>query len=280
VAQGQELIRLALFGRPVRHSLSPVIHKSFADQFGLDIEYQCIDTGIEGFAGLLENFRLAGGSGCNITLPLKQEAWRLATQSSEEVSLAQAANTLVYQPASGWFAHTTDGAGLLADLVENHGIELPGRRILILGAGGAAAGILGRLLASEPREIMLVNRDLQRASMLSERFAAVGKISVSSWTGLPRQGVFDLVINATSLGHDGQIPPLESSSFAPGGLCYDLNYFKASQPLKAYCEETGLPFIDGLGMLVEQAAKSFSIWTGKQPVTGAVIAALRRDINS
>jgi shikimate dehydrogenase len=280
VAQGQELIRLALFGRPVRHSLSPVIHKSFADQFGLDIDYQCIDTGIEGFAGLLENFRLAGGSGCNITLPLKQEAWRLARQASREVSLAQAANTLVYQPASGWFAHTTDGAGLLADLVENHGIELLGRRILILGAGGAAAGILGSLLASEPREIMLVNRDLQRARVLSERFGAFGKVSVSSWVGLSRQGVFELVINATSLGHDGEIPPVEAASFAPGGLCYDLNYSRASLPLKAHCEETGLTYIDGLGMLVEQAAKSFSIWTGKQPVTGAVIAALRRDINS
>jgi shikimate dehydrogenase len=280
VAQGQELIRLALFGRPVRHSLSPVIHKRFADQFGLDIDYQCIDTGIEGFSGLLERFRLAGGSGCNITLPLKQEAWRLATQTSQEVSLAQAANTLVYQPASGWFAHTTDGAGLLADMVENHGIELPGRRILVLGAGGATAGILGRLLAINPREIMLVNRNLQRARVLSERFGAFGKVSVSSWAGLSRQGVFDVVINATSLGHDNEIPPLEASSFAPGGLCYDLNYFRASLPLKAHCEETGVPYIDGLGMLVEQAAKSFSIWTGKQPVTGAVIAALRQDVNS
>jgi len=277
VAQGQELIRLALFGRPVRHSLSPVIHKRFADQFGLDIDYQCIDTGIEGFSGLLENFRLAGGSGCNITLPLKQEAWRLATQASQEVSLAQAANTLVHQPASGWFAHTTDGAGLLADLVENHGIELPGRRILILGAGGATAGILGRLLAINPREIMLVNRNLQRARVLSERFGAFGKVSVSSWAGLSRQGVFDVVINATSLGHDGEVPPVEASSFAPGGLCYDLNYFRAGLPLKVHCEEIGLPYVDGLGMLVEQAAISFSIWTGKQPVTGAVIEALRRD---
>jgi shikimate dehydrogenase len=277
VAQEQELIRLALFGRPVGNSLSPVIHQCFADQFGLNIDYQRIDTGSGEFPGVLENFRLAGGSGCNITLPLKQEAWRLATQMSAEVSLAQAANTLVYLPASGWFAHTTDGAGLIADLVENHGIELPGRRILILGAGGATAGILRCLLAINPCEIMLVNRNLERAKLLSDRFGAFGKISVSSWTGLPRQGVFDLVINATSLGHDDEVPPMESSSFAPGGLCYDLNYFKASLPLKDHCEKMGLPYIDGLGMLVEQAAKSFSIWTGKQPETSIVIEALRRD---
>ncbi|MGA9574155.1 MAG: shikimate dehydrogenase [Lysobacterales bacterium] len=271
------LIRLALFGRPVEHSLSPVIHKGFAEQFDLGIEYQRIDTGSGGFPGALEKFRLAGGSGCNITLPLKQDAWRLAAQASEEVSLAQAANTLVYQPASGWFAHNTDGAGLIADLVDDHGIELHDRRILILGAGGATAGILGPLLRNKPREILLVNRSVERARNLSERFGAAGNVSVSSWGDLSRQGVFDLVINATSLGHSGEVPPLKASSFSAGGLCYDLNYFKASLPLKKHCQEMGQRYIDGLGMLVGQAAKSFTIWTGKQPETGAVIEALRRD---
>ncbi len=209
-------------------------------------------------------------------MPLKQEAWRLAAQASEEVSLAQAANTLVYQP-SGWFAHTTDGAGLLADLTENHAIELFDQRILILGAGGATAGILGRLLAENPHQVVLVNRNLERAQRLSDRFESSGRISVTSWSDLKRQGTFNLVINATSLGHQGEAPALPASCFAPGGLCYDLNYFKASLPLKKLCTEMHLPYVDGLGMLVEQAAKSFSIWTGKQPETGAVINACRRE---
>ena len=277
MASGKALIRLAIFGRPVEHSLSPVIHKMFAGQYGLDVDYRRIDTGPEGFPEALENFRLAGGTGCNITAPLKQEAWRLAARASEAVSLAQAANTLIYQAATGWFAHNTDGAGLLADLVENHGIELQGRRVLILGAGGATAGILSPLLAAGPAEIMLVNRNLERARELAARFGEAGRVSVSGWDDLARQGVFDLVINATSLGHGGQAPPLTAASFTPGGLCYDLNYFKASLPLKKHCEQIGRPYIDGLGMLVGQAAKSFAIWTGKQPQTAAVIEALRRD---
>jgi len=277
VAEGRALTRLALFGRPVAHSLSPAIHQLFASQFGLDIDYRRIDTGADGFPAALEAFRETGGTGCNITLPLKQEAWRLAAQATEEVGLAQAANTLVLQADGSWFAHTTDGAGLIADLAGNHDVELRGRRILILGAGGATAGILGRLLAARPSEIMLVNRNLERARVLAERFGPSGKVSVTSWVDLPMQGVFDLVINATSLGHDGEAPPLAISSVAPGGLCYDLNYFKASLPLKRYCEELGIPYIDGLGMLVGQAAESFAIWTGKRPATRPVIEVLRRD---
>jgi shikimate dehydrogenase len=276
VAEGRELIQLAIFGRPVAHSLSPVIHPRFAAQFGLDIDYQRVDTGVEGFPAALESFRNAGGTGCNITLPLKQEAWRLAAQATEEVGLAQAANTLVLQPDGGWLAHTTDGAGLMTDLVDNHHVVLHGRRILILGAGGATASILGRLLAGQPSEIMLVNRNLERANSLSQRFASLGKVTVSSWSDLPMQGVFDLVINATSLGHHGEAPPLAVSNIAPDGLCYDLNYFKASLPLKKYCEETGIPYIDGLGMLVGQAAESFAIWTGRRPETRTVIESLRR----
>lgn len=275
--QGKELIRLALFGQPVKTSLSPVIHHRFAEQFGLQIDYQLIETGAGEFPAALETFRLAGGVGCNVTLPLKQVAWRLATQVSAEVSQAQAANTLVYQPSSGWFAQTTDGAGLIADLSDNHHLRLDDQRILILGAGGATSGILGRLLAENPREIVLVNRNLERARDLSVRFASLGSISVTSWTDLSQQGAFNLVINATSQGHHGEAPPLEAVSFAAGGLCYDLNYFKASLPLKKLCEELHQPYIDGLGMLVEQAAKSFSFWTGYQPETGAVIDACRRD---
>ena len=274
--QGKELIKLALFGQPVKTSLSPAIHRMFAGQFSLDIDYRLIEPGDGEFPRALEEFRQTGGVGCNVTLPFKRDAWQLAADSSAEVSQAQAANTLVRQP-SGWFAHTTDGAGFITDLTGNHGMDISGQRVLILGAGGATAGILGSVLAQNPQQIVLVNRNLERARSLSERFESSGRISVTSWSDLSGQGVFNLVINATSLGHQGKAPPLNASSFAEGGICYDLNYFKASLPLKKHCEEIRQPYIDGLGMLVEQAAKSFSIWTSKTPETGAVIEACRRD---
>jgi shikimate dehydrogenase len=276
VDQGKKLIKLALFGQPVKTSLSPAIHRMFAEQFALDIDYRLIEPADGDFPRALEDFRQTGGVGCNVTLPFKRDAWQLAADSSAEVSQAQAANTLVRQP-SGWFAHTTDGAGLISDLTGNHGMDISGQRVLILGAGGATAGILGSLLAQSPQQVVLVNRNLERARSLSERFDSSGRISVTSWSDLSGQGAFNLVINATSLGHQGEAPPLNASSFAEGGLCYDLNYFKASLPLKKHCEDIRQPYIDGLGMLVEQAAKSFFIWTSKTPETGAVIEACRRD---
>ncbi|MDX2429149.1 MAG: shikimate dehydrogenase [Xanthomonadales bacterium] len=276
MAQGKELIKLALFGQPVKSSLSPAIHRMFAGQIGLDIDYQLIEPNDGDFPQALEAFRQSGGVGCNVTLPFKQDAWQLAAGSSAEVKQAQAANTLVCQ-SSGWFAHTTDGSGLVADLTVNHGLDISGRRVLILGAGGAASGVLGRLLAEGPQQVVLVNRNLTRARSLSERFDSSGKVSVTSWSELSGQGAFNLVINATSLGHKGEAPPLNTSSFAEGGLCYDMNYFKASQPLKRHCEDIHQPYIDGLGMLVEQAAKSFNIWTSETPETLAVIEACRRD---
>jgi len=262
VDQGKELIRLALFGSPVNSSLSPFIHKQFAAQIGLEIDFQRIETQADGFSASLEKFRLAGGIGCNVTLPIKRDAWQLAVESSAEVNQAQAANTLVYKPSIGWFAHNTDGAGLVADLSGNHGIDLFDQRILILGAGGAAAGVLGSLLAGAPSEVVLVNRNQVRARLLAKRFDSLGNIDVTSWADLSGLGSFNLVINATSLGHHGEAPPLAASIFAPGAACYDLNYYKASQPLKALCEGLGQRYIDGLGMLVEQAAKSFYIWMG------------------
>lgn len=278
MASGKELIRLALFGQPVKASLSPTIHRAFADQFGLAISYRLIDTAAEGFPQALEDFRLAGGAGCNVTLPLKQEAWRLAAQASKEVALAQAANTLVHQPATGWFAHTTDGIGFVTDLTVNHGAKLAGQRVLILGAGGAVAGILGRLLAAAPREVVIVNRNQQRARALAARFDALGAISVTNWKDLPSQGRFNLIINATSLGHHGEAPALVESAFAADALCYDMNYFKASQPLRMLVGSMQRRYVDGLGMLVEQAAESFHIWTGKRPDSKAVIDLCRERV--
>ncbi len=274
--QGRKLIRLALFGQPIKASLSPGIHRLFASQFGLDIEFQRIETAADGFADALESFRRSGGFGCNITLPIKRDAWKLATDSTPEVKRAQAANTLVSQPEGGWFAHNTDGPGLVADLTCNHDVNLSGERILMLGAGGAAAGITGSLLAAGASQVVLVNRNLERARELADRFADSSEIPVVDWQSLPSQGSFKLVINATSLGHQGNAPALPESLFEDGSVCYDLNYFKASLPLGKLCNEMGQNYIDGLGMLVEQAAKSFYIWTGYEPETRTVIQACRQ----
>ncbi|NNK97418.1 MAG: shikimate dehydrogenase [Xanthomonadales bacterium] len=278
MAPGKKLIKLALFGQPVKSSLSPTIHHAFAEQFDLDISYQLIETAAEGFPAALEDFRQAGGSGCNITLPLKQEAWRLAAQASKEVEQAQAANTLVLQPSSGWFAHTTDGIGFVTDLKRNHQVALAGRRVLVLGAGGAVAGILGRVLADGPQEVVIVNRNQQRARDLAERFNTLGNLDVTSWEELPSWGRFDLVINATSLGHHGEAPRLTAAVFAAGAMCYDMNYFKASLPLKALVESLGHRYVDGLGMLVEQAAESFFIWTGERPNSKTVTSLCRERV--
>ena len=273
--QGRKLIRLALFGQPIKASLSPKIHRLFAAQFDLDIEYQLIDIGAEGFAAALQAFRLAGGQGCNVTLPIKRQAWQLAAGSSAQVKQAQAANTLVCQSSGDWFAHTTDGPGLVTDLNINHSINLKSERLLVLGAGGAAAGIIGSLLEAGVKQIALVNRNQQRARELAARFSETADVSVTDWDSLSGLGSFGLVINATSLGHQGKSPALPAAVFAPGAVCYDLNYFQASLPLKNLCEALGQTYIDGLGMLVEQAAKSFFIWTGLAPQTSAVIDACR-----
>ena len=272
--QGKELIKLALFGQPVRASLSPAIHGMFADQFGLHIDYRLIEPVEGGFQQALDDFRNAGGAGCNITLPFKRQAWQIATDSSPEASLAQAANTLMRR-SNGWFAQTTDGAGLISDLIENHGIDISGQRVLILGAGGAAAGILGSLLAQHPGQVVVVNRNLDRARALTERFEPHGEVSVTGWNELSSRGVFDLVINATSLGHLGKAPPLSPANISADSVCYDMNYFTASLPLKKRCAELELSYIDGLGMLVGQAAKSFYLWTAKRPDTRIVIEACK-----
>ena len=279
MASARQLTKLALFGKPIKSSLSPSIHRMFADQFDLNISYELKETDAEGFPAALKDFHLGGGVGCNVTLPLKHEAWLLAGRSSKQANQAQAANTLVYEAPSGWMAHTTDGEGLVTDLIVNHGIGLAGKRLLILGAGGAAASVLGSLVEGGPASVTLVNRDVVRARALAERFGAGHGISVINWERLQLESGFDLVINATSLGHKGQVPALKSSLFAPGSVCYDLNYHKASEPLKQCCEDMNQPYIDGLGMLVEQAAASFKIWTGKKPDSRVVINAHRSEAN-
>ena len=205
---------------------------------------------------------------------MKTLAWELAQARSVEAEAAQAANTLVNRPA-GWYAHNTDGIGFMADLGSNHGIGLAGKNVAVLGAGGAVAGILGDLLAAGPARLVLVNRNLERARALATRFDGFGSIEVYGWESLHSAGRFDLVINATSLGHAGKVPPLAADMFTQKDVCYDLNYGCAATPLRAWCGATGLRYVDGLGMLVKQAAASFEAWTGKRPDARKVIEKLR-----
>jgi shikimate dehydrogenase len=286
--QGSPVIRLAVFGSPISHSRSPDIHRSFARQCGLEVDYRAIEATRESFPHLLAEFAAAGGRGCNVTVPLKHEAWRLAQKSSDSASRAQAANTLLFNTENAWVADNTDGRGLVRDLVYNLDFQLPGSRICIIGAGGAGAGILGDLLAQEPGCILIANRTQERAERLCKSFtdltcksAFALKTNGSNSPGtileaislqaLQTQDPFDLVINATSLGHDGKHPGLPPSILHAESLCYDLNYGEAAEPLRNFCHESTIRYQDGLGMLVEQAALSFELWTGKKPVTGPVL---------
>ena len=265
------MILLAVFGSPVSHSRSPEIHHSFARQCALKVDYRAIEARPETFPRQVEEFAARGGRGCNITVPLKHEAWKLAQKSSDSSSRARAANTLLFKTQKDWFADNTDGRGLVRDLVSNLDHPLGGSRVCIIGAGGAVAGILGDLLAQVPASIVIANRTLGRAQQLQQQFSGLEAIPLAD---LHLQDPFDLVINATSLGHHGKHPGLPPSMFHGDSLCYDLNYGAVAEPLRNFCLGAEIRYQDGLGMLVEQAALSFELWTGRMPETEPVLKQL------
>ena len=269
------VIRLAVFGSPVAHSLSPRIHRLFGAQCGLEVDYRAIEANAATFPRLVSGLASRGGRGCNVTVPLKRVAWELATERSDAAARARAANTLVFGDRGDWFADNTDGQGLVNDIRGRAAIELKEARICLLGAGGAAAGILGALLEAGPRVVVVANRTLERAQELAARHENLGAVDSCTPEGIEARGPFDLLINATSLGHRGAAPPLSARWIAAGGLCYDLNYGPAAEPLRRACKAAGILYSDGLGMLVGQAALSFELWTGQLPDAAAVLAALR-----
>ena len=265
-------LKLALFGSPVAHSLSPRIHRHFAESHGYELVYDVVDCGRQGFAARLQDFHDAGGDGANVTLPLKDEAARLAAAGSDAVCRAGAANTLI-RDGDGWRAENTDGAGLVADLATVMDVE--GRDVLVLGAGGATAGIMAALLACSPRRVVLSNRTRARAETLADRNADLGPITVIEWSDVPAADMPDLLINATSLGHQGQAPPIPRGPAPAASLAYDLNYGEAAVAFREAVEGTGMAFRNGLGMLVEQAAVAFECWTGARPDTEGLLQELR-----
>lgn len=267
-------IGLALFGSPVAHSPSPGVHRAFGEQFGLDVDYRLIEAAEETFAEKLNEFRQAGGSGCNITLPLKHRACELADARTERVELAGAANTLWWDSDQLCHADNTDGEGLVRDLEHNLGVEIEGKKVLLLGAGGAAAGVLGALLGRKPAQLVIVNRTVEKARALARRHVALGDVTGLALDDIDGCGPVDLFIDATSMGHSGEGPRI-SPALLGRPVVYSLNYGKAAHGMCALAESAGVPFHDGLGMLVEQAACSFEIWAGRRPATAPVLAAMR-----
>lgn len=267
------MIQLAVFGQPVAQSLSPRIHGLFAAQFALPIEYTAIEATTDSFAGLVRGLADRGGRGCNVTVPFKNAAFRLAVRSGEDANRAQSANTLLFEP-DGWLAESTDGGGLVGDL-KSQGCSLSGSTICLLGAGGAAAGVLAAMLRECPRGIVIANRTVERAKKLAGSHADLGTVHACSPDELANAGPFDLVINATSLGHGGEAPAISPQWFTQNALCYDMNYGAAALPLGQLSTRLGINYSDGLGMLVGQAALSFGMWTGQAPDTQAVLEQLR-----
>ncbi len=261
----------AVFGNPIAHSKSPRIHAEFARQTGQDLRYTALLAPLEGFAETVLAFRAGGGRGANVTVPFKEAAWALCGRRSERAELAGAVNTLKFE-GEEIYGDNTDGAGLVRDLSANLGVPLAGRRILLLGAGGAARGVLGPLLEQGPRALCIVNRTADKATALAAAFAGQGVVAGGGYDAV--QGAYDVVINATAASLAGDLPPLPEGVFAPGALAYDMMYGRDT-PFLAFALAQGARAADGLGMLVEQAAEAFFLWRGVRPLTAPVIALLR-----
>jgi len=267
--------RYAVMGNPIGHSLSPFIHTEFARQTGQNMEYTAIQVDDGGFNQAVGNFRASGGKGLNVTLPFKQDAWRLVDTHSSDAARAGAVNTIVFQQDGSLFGDNTDGIGLVRDIVVNHQYQISNRRLLLMGAGGAARGVLHPLLAQGPAELVIANRTADRAVALAADFMGTAKVSGCGYSELD-QREFDLVINATAASLHGELPPLPEKILAPQACCYDMMYGQGTTVFLQWAAEHGAALcVDGLGMLVEQAAAAFELWRKVRPDSIAVIKLLR-----
>ncbi len=267
--------RYVVAGNPVEHSQSPFIHAEFARQTGQVMDYGRLLWPLDGFADSLRALVESGAKGCNITVPFKFEAARIATRLSEAAALAQAANVLSFD-AEGWRGDNTDGVGLVRDIESNAGVSLRAQRVLLIGAGGAAAGVLGPLLQARPAEIVVANRTLQKAQALVDRHRSSAAAALLRASTLLDCGEgFDMVINASASSLQGGAIPVAHSVLRPGALALDLMYGPAAQGFLDWAARHGATGRDGLGMLVEQAGAAFELWRGVRPDTLPVLAALR-----
>lgn len=264
----------AVIGNPIAHSKSPLIHTAFAQQTNQALYYGAILAPLDGFRQTVQSFRQQGGKGLNVTVPFKLEAYQLATRLTERASIAQAVNTLKFENDE-ILGDNTDGAGLVRDIECNLGISIADKRVLLMGAGGAARGVILPLLQRKPALLAIANRTAQKAQALQQQFSAYGHIAAGSFMHFSGEN-FDLIINATSASLHDALPELPIDIFAHAALAYDMMYSPEPTRFLQYAKKNGARHIaDGIGMLVEQAAESFFLWRGIRPQTKPVIAQLK-----
>lgn len=261
-----------VIGNPIAHSKSPQIHRHFAQLTGETLSYETLESPLDGFAQTVTGFVAGGGRGANVTVPFKEEAFRLAARRSARAEAAGAVNTLRVEADGKLFGDNTDGAGLVRDIEHNLQVRITGRRVLLLGAGGAARGVILPLLDAGATHLCIANRTAEKAQQLAA-LAADARVSSGGFADIG--GAFDLVINATSTGLSDQALPLSPDVFAAGALAYDMVYGRDT-PFMQQARAAGAQVADGLGMLVEQAAEAFLCWRGVRPDTAPVLAAMRQ----
>ncbi len=266
----------AVFGHPIKHSVSPPIHQAFAQQFGIALEYRAIDVAPAEFGVAVRQFFADGGRGANVTLPHKAAAFALADERSEAATRAGTANVLTRLPDGRLAAHNTDGAGMLRDMTERHGIALRGQTVLLLGAGGAARGVAWNLLDAGVQTLSIVNRSRASADALADLLGDRARVQSHDWPTLAELDSVDLIVHATSAGVLGAALPLPASLVAAHTIGYDLSYGAAAAGFLAWARNAGArQAVDGLGMLLETAADTFALWHGRRPQTEPVYLSMR-----
>ena len=270
-------VQFAVFGHPISHSLSPQIHRAFARQFGIALEYRTIDAAPADFAVAVRQFFADGGQGANVTLPHKAAAFALADQRSASATRAGSANVLTRLADGRLAAHNTDGDGMVRDITERHGVDLRGHTALLLGAGGAAHGVAWNLLDAGVATLAIVNRSPEAADVLADAIGEPARAHTRYWQDLADIGSYDLIVNATSAGVLGASLQLPFSLAGARALCYDLSYGIAASGFLSWARTAGARYaFDGLGMLVETTADAFELWHGQRPDSEPVYQLLRR----
>ncbi|HFC93113.1 MAG TPA: shikimate dehydrogenase [Leucothrix mucor] len=267
----------AVIGNPIAHSKSPLIHSMFAQQTNDAMSYNTVLSPLDEFAATVAEFQKQGGKGLNVTVPFKEQAWELADELSDYAQAAGAVNTFVFKEDGSIYGANTDGIGLIRDLAINYHIDLKGKRVLLLGAGGAAKGVVQPLLEQNIKCLIIANRTEKRATTLATDFTEVAtslgcEIQGGSYNDLRKQGQFDLIINATAASLQGIMPPMPESCLYQQSVCYDMMYGNRPTAFECWCEDNGAALVvNGLGMLIEQAAESYSLWRARQPDTKLVL---------
>ncbi len=264
----------AVIGNPIKHSKSPLIHTEFAKQTDQDLDYVTKEIPLDGLVEGLKQLQEDGFKGINVTVPFKEQVWQTVENKSDHATRAGAVNTVVFNDDGTLFGDNTDGIGLCRDLVDNNGIALKEKRLLLLGAGGAARGVIEPLLSYQPSELVIANRTASKAQALAELFAEFGSISGGGYDEI--SGSFDVIINATAASLQGEVPPLADDILNANASCYDMMYSNEDTAFIAWAKQHGAAkTVDGLGMLAEQAAEAFNIWRGVNPETKHVINTIR-----